>query len=136
MVLPNVVWAESTPGQFVDSAKSEYYKARVLKLLGTQNEAFTDIPAFDSNIQNVSVKFLNGPEKDREMDVQYFPKSADSSQKLKVGETVYVMKTIDGANDSSYVVTERYRLNSLTWLALIFVILVIVIGRWKSFGSL
>jgi uncharacterized membrane protein len=46
------------------------------------------------------------------------------------------MKTIDGANDSSYVVTERYRLNSLTWLALIFVILVIVIGRWKSFGSL
>ncbi len=115
--------------------KTDYYKAKVTKILNTKADTDPNDPAYDQNIQNVTVTFLDGAEKGNSKDVPYYPKVSGNDQDLKVGETVYVTKVDDGQN-VYYTVSERYRFDSMIWLAILFFILVIVIGKYKGFGSL
>jgi len=115
--------------------KTEYFKAKVTELISNKNNSDPNDPAYDQTIQKVRIVITNGSEKGMGQDVTYYPKSADPQQQLKVGEIVYVTKVDDGDN-IYYGVSERYRLTALWWLAILFVILVTAIGRYKGFGSL
>lgn len=115
--------------------KTEYYKAKVTKLLDDKDNNDPNDPAYSKTIQEVRLVFTDGPEKGQGKDVRYYPKSIDAQSNLKVGEIVYVTKVTDGEN-IYYGVSERYRLNGLWWLMILFILLVAIIGRWKGLGSL
>jgi uncharacterized membrane protein len=115
--------------------KMEYYKAQVIKLSGNQktNDSEVQVPVY---IQKVEVMILNGPEAGADItDAAYYPKTQDSQELLKVGDTVYLIKATQG-NQIDYTVAEHYRIDKMWWLLVFFLILVIVIGRWKGFGSI
>lgn len=115
--------------------KIEYYKARITDLLSDKNNSDPNDPVYSKTIQEVRLVFTEGPEKGQGRDVVYYPKSTDEAQKLKVGEIVYVTRASDG-DTVYYAVSERYRLPGLWWLAILFVVLAIVVGRLKGLRAL
>lgn len=115
--------------------KTEYFKAKVIDLISDKSNNDPNDPAYSNNIQEVRLIFTNGPEKGSDKNVVFYPKSSDEEQKLKVGEMVVVTKVTDNEN-IYYAVSDRYRLDRIWWLALMFIFLVFAISRYKGFGSL
>ncbi len=113
---------------------SEYFKAKVTKVLGEKIDDDVNAAEVSQVIQELRVKFLNGPEKDSARDVPYYSK-ADGSSPLAVNDIVYVAKITDG-DTAYYAVTERYRVNGIMWLMLLFAALVIIVARRKGIGAL
>ncbi len=128
-------FGKTAQGQEQPEIKSEYYKARVMEVLSSQENEDPNDPFYDRTVQSVRVLIISGPEKGVGKDVSYYPKSAAAELRLQKGEVVYLTKVDDGDN-IYYTVSERYRLNVLWWLAAFFVLLVVVVGRYKGFGSL
>ncbi len=128
-------FGKTAQGQEQPKIKSEYYKARVMEVLSSQENEDPNDPFYDRTVQSVRVLIISGPEKGVGKDVSYYPKSAAAELRLQKGEVVYLTKVDDGDN-IYYTVSERYRLNVLWWLATFFVLLVVVVGRYKGFGSL
>lgn len=116
-------------------AKTEYYKAKVDEILKNRRDEDPNNPVYSQNIQTARVIFLNGPEKGVGKDIDYYPKSDAEAQKLRAGETVYVMKVSDSEN-TYYSISEPYRLPALIWVAAVFTILVLITARWKGLGAL
>ncbi|MDP2586170.1 MAG: YibE/F family protein [Candidatus Komeilibacteria bacterium] len=128
---------EQLPTDFVEQTapQVEYYQARVTDLVSEQKDEDPYAMIFDQYIQKVFAVFLNGPEKGAGKIIEFYPKSDDDDQKLKVGDKVYVLKITDG-DVVSYNITEHYRFNALLWLTIIFIGLVVLVGRWQGLGSL
>lgn len=128
---------ELQPTDFIEQTapQIEYYKARVTELVSEQQDEDPYAMLYDQYIQKVFAVFLNGPEKGAGRIIEFYPKSGDDAQKLKVGDKVYVLKITDG-EVVSYNITEHYRFNALLWLTIIFIALVLLIGHWKGLGSL
>jgi len=128
----------SVPGELgleKGDSYSNYYKARVVEIIGSGKNLDPSDPSFDQYRQEVLVTFLDGPEKGSSRTVSYDIKSSDPNERLEVGEKVYVVKVFDGIS-TSYYVPDRYRLDTIYWLAGIFFLIVIAAARFKGFGAL
>jgi len=128
--------AEVNPAPAPANAQNQYYKGRVTAVLGDNRNDDPNDPSYNQYSQKLKVTLLNGAEAGKLIDVSYDLKSSDPDERLQAGEEVYVVEVNDGYNASTYYVSDRYRINSLLWLSLIFLALVIAIGRYKGLGSL
>src|SRR3989339_1716814 len=108
------------PDNLIPEQKIDYYQAKVNRLLDKKRDQDPMVPAYNQYIQLVEITLLNGPEKNQIKEVQYYPKSGDLDQLLKAGEKVFVTKVDDGYS-VYYGISDRYRLNTLFWIAGIFI---------------
>lgn len=115
--------------------KTEYYKARVAHIGSTTSDNDPNDPEYIQSIENVTVIFLNGPEKGNNREVPYYSKTNDPKQRLQSGDIVYIAKISDAEN-TYYAVADRYRLPGIIWITLGFIVLALIIGRLKTLGSL
>jgi len=114
----------------------EYSKAIILDI--TEESRDQNGGNYTERYQNFKVKILSGTEKNNFVNVKNL-NSISVTNKIEhhnIGEKIVISKTylIDGSVSYNYV--DTYRLPSLIAIFIIFIILVLIFGRLKGFGSL
>lgn len=138
LLIPLAGRSQEAPGELgfdPDRGSSHYYKARVVDLLESEPVNDPASPEYSPYRQDVLVEFLDGPEAGTVRVVDYDIKSSDPAERLSLGEKVYVVRVSDGIN-LDYYIPDRYRLDALIWLALLFLLLVLGISRFQGLGAL
>lgn len=113
-------------------------KARVLKVL----EERINVPdeagnGFDRIYQKLRVEILEGEDSGKEIVVDYGSQSiVNPAWKIKEGQTVVLNKIQSQDGLASYQIEDKYRLKEIALIAAFFVLLVLILSRWKGVGSL
>lgn len=127
---PKLAFAQE-PGNIL---RQELIKAQVVEIVDEGTKKFAEV---DQSFvyQTVKLKLLDGPDGGTEIMVDYGGQyTLKDSQKVKEGQTV-VLSKIDGPNGPQYQIIDKYRINELAFIALLFFVLVLLLSRWKGVGS-
>ncbi len=86
--------------------------------------------------QKVRLKFLNGPQKGKEIIVKHGEQTQlKKSQFVKQRQKVVVLVSQTVEQEMRYYIVDHYRLPAVAIILAIFLALAIFIGRWKGLGS-
>jgi len=124
-----------TPIFVLAQSSDEIFKAEVVEIL--QEKEFIGEGSSKSIQQNIKLKGLKDDWQDKEIIFQ----GINDYQVIKnniyeVGDKVLVAFSPGPGGEENYYITDYIRHPSLYWLALIFVILVALIGKWKGLRAL
>lgn len=119
------------------SFQEEFSKAQVVEIIneGTKKiEGFGD--QYINPYQTVGLKIIDGLDSGKNFTIEYTGVSLSSFQPVKVGQLVVLNKveTVDGT--FQYQIIDRLRINELALISLFFLVLVILLSRWKGVGSI
>lgn len=104
----------------------EIFKAQVIEIKAEQDGQ-----------QDISLKVLTGSLQDQEIIIQGIDElKVVSSQMYQVGDKVIVSKDQDIEGNVHFAILDYDRSQSLSWLLAIFVLSVLVVGRWQGLRSL
>lgn len=127
---PKLALAQET----MDLPKEELAKAQVVEIVDEGTKQFEGIDQSFPYL-TVKLKLLDGQDTGKEVTVDYGGQfTLKDSQKVKEGQTVVLTK-IDGPNGLQYQIIDKYRINELAFIALLFLVLVLLLSRWKGVGS-
>ncbi len=130
ILLPNILLAQES-----QASNDSLFYARVLEILD-ERDTTTDNGVINKQ-QNIKLLLLSGPEKDKEVIYQGIDQFSVVSQGYyQVGDKVLVNKSQTEDGRDFYDITDYVRLNGLAYLFLFFVLLVIVIAKWKGLKAL
>jgi len=120
----SLIWAQT------DSATAEGVISQVLKerveILNEDKQVF----------QELEVYINQGESKEQTVKVQTESLVTVDNRRYRVGERVMLLKQEDFAGNPEWVITDYIRRDSLFWLLIIFVVLVLVVARWKGLASM
>lgn len=109
-------------------------------IIGQVVEVIADGTVKDAGItrdfQRVRIEITNGTEKGKEVVVEYGGSILISPEaKLTVNDLVVVqrLQTGDGV---SYIIADRFRLRELFFFVALFLFVILLLSRWKGFGSI
>ncbi|MEZ4114187.1 MAG: YibE/F family protein [Candidatus Paceibacterota bacterium] len=105
----------------------EIWKAKVEKVLEERTEQILDTVYPQQTLRS---EILNGPQKGEIIEIE------NDFQKLKTGDRFYFRKNILGEEEVSYIVTDVVRQGPIILLLAIFVIIIVIFGRWQGVRSL
>lgn len=109
-----------------------FYKAIVEKII---NEGTINNQGVQNSYQDLKLKILEGPDKNKEIVLQNGGQTLlSSSQKVSTNQTVIVTAT-QGQN-LKYTIYDKYRLTPVISVFIVFSILVLIIAKFKGLGSL
>jgi len=110
----------------------EYSKARVIQIVDIKEQTLYGSTQFK---QTVKVRLLSGPEKDKELEIDYHDfVDKYNNKKLSEGDKVVVAKVQVG-DQIQYDIIDRYRLPNIIWLILLFIALAVALARWRGFTA-
>lgn len=113
----------------------EIFKAKVIEIL--QEKEFIGEDGLKSIQQNIKLKGLEDKWQGKEIIFQGINDyQVIKSSIYKIGDKVLVAFSPGPDEEEYYYITDYIRHPSLYWLALIFVVLVALIGRWKGLRAL
>ena len=118
-----------------DIQQNEYSKATILHIDDEGSNTIAE--DYIEDYQIFTAKILSGKEKGKEIQIKISGiKTIDKIQYHSVGEKIVVVKTysIDGTNKYDY--ADNYRMSALITIFIIFILLVLFLGRLKGFGAL
>jgi len=136
-LMPMASLAQTAVQEPIDGAVNipadAYYKARVLEIIkseylgtGPDNQLF----------QTLKIKILDGDEAGQEITIERVGGVAINGGKgFNVGDKIVVDKTTENG-DTTYYVTDIYRIPSLIWMAVVFLVLILALSRWRGIASL
>ncbi|MDZ7798968.1 MAG: YibE/F family protein [Patescibacteria group bacterium] len=113
----------------------EVFKARVIEII--EEQVKEDEHGHQYRQQNIKLKGLEDEWQDKEIifygisDIQVL-----SKKEYQIGDKVLVTKTTDSEGDDKFYITDYVRQGSLYWLAALFALVIIVIGRLKGLRAL
>lgn len=112
-------------------SSEQILKAKVIEVLESgENEA-------GSPYQNVSLMVLDGDQKGETITVKHGEVlTINDSQLVKKGETVVFNKLTTPEGKFEYQIIDKYRLDIILYIALVFFVLVIVLSGLKGIGSI
>ena len=114
--------------------QEKVYKAEVLEVV---DEGVTGSGEFKNPYQDVRLKLLNGPNKDKLLVLTHGEMSTlRPDMMVKKGEKVVVLEFSRPDGSLEYLITDKYRLDTIYYFAIAFILLVLAIARWKGIGSL
>lgn len=126
---------ESLEQEVVREAKTVSFSAEVVKVLELQEKTREDGSVFRQ--QNLKLLGLDGEFKGREIVYEGISDVEVANANLyEVGDKVFVDAYIDEYGRETFYVVEFVRSSSLLWLAAIFVVLVLIVGRFKGLKAL
>lgn len=126
--IPPFVHAQTPPSQ------QTYSQGRVTKI---ESSGTKDVGGKKNLYQKVRVTLLNGPEKTKEITLDYGGQILITrDQLLQEGDKVVVSKFTQPGQDAIYSISDRYRLPTILWLVLAFAGFVILLTGKKGLGSL
>ncbi|MDD2656468.1 MAG: YibE/F family protein [Patescibacteria group bacterium] len=118
-----------------DIKQNEYSKATILHIDDEGSNTIAE--DYIEDYQIFTAKILSGKEKGKEIQIKISGiQTIDKIQYHSVGEKIVVVKTysIDGTTKYDY--ADNYRMSALITIFIIFILLVLFLGRLKGFGAL
>ncbi len=114
------------------SSFQSYSRAKVTAINTEDDEQVASLRRI---VQNVTIRFLTGDNKDKEVLLDY--ESGFAAQKLKANDTVVIgtMLAPQDVNQSQFVILEEYRLPKVGIVAALFLLLAVIFGRLKGFTA-
>lgn len=129
LFLPTLSHAQTPP-----TSSTEYTKARVIRI---EEEGKKTIGNKENLYQKVRVQLLEGDEKGKEISIEYGGLLIiTEAQKIAPNQTLIISKTEQPAGQATYSIIDRYRLPSLVWFFVGFIIFVTAFTGWKGIGAL
>ena len=88
--------------------------------------------------QVVTVKVLEGPDAGKSFHLEYGGTFIiHDSQRLQLGDTIIIRRNVNlQSKQISYVIVDKYRLDSILYISLGFFLLVVIISRRKGLGAI
>jgi uncharacterized membrane protein len=124
--------ANRDPVPTSDSLPSDVYRAMVTSVeLGSCGEDIAD----GVECRIVTFELRAGPDRG-ESRTLYFGLSQSRSQRLHTGDRIMVAHTTSTDPAFDYQYADRQRQPTLFWLALVFALAVVVLGRWRGVAAL
>lgn len=117
------------------SSQANTFKAEVIEIISTDNKPREDGSSFEQ--QDLRLRAISGQLKGQE--VIYYGVSdieVANANLYKTGDKVFVDGYIDEAGQTIYYVVDFVRSGPLIWLTIIFVLIVLLIGRIKGLRAL
>ncbi len=119
----------------VNVAQEEVFKAKVINVL--EEKTMADDTGREVVQQRINLKGLEGEWQDKEVEFDGISDIIVDSQNLyKEGDKVHVSYAPSVDGQDHYYILDYSRTNKLYWLAGIFVVLIIAIGRFKGVRAL
>jgi uncharacterized membrane protein len=132
LLLPTSALAQFDEQIYVEP---EIFKAKIVEVLEER------VQSIESEIELMQQHLLligtDGSWQDREFEVNSINDlEVLSAQEFAVGDKVVVSYSVDFENNDNFAIIDVVRTSSLWYVFLIFVLLTIIIGKWKGFRSL
>jgi len=112
----------------------QIFQAVVLEII--DQKTVTDDTGDSLTLQKLKLKGLEGEWKDQEIEFDGTQYEVVSANQYEVGDKVLVTATINSNGEDIFYVTDYIRQGSIYWLAIIFAIVVITIGKLKGLRAL
>ena len=128
LILPRAAFAQ----QRIDPLKQEYERAVVVSVdgQGTRNTEGVKNP-----FQNITVEIMDGDDKGKKIHIKSGSETTlATSQIVTKGEKIVITKIFNPNKSASYQVYDTYRMNSLLYLFIAFLAVVIAIAGLKGVG--
>lgn len=117
------------------NASEEIFKAKVVKILEEKELIRED--GSKALQQNILLKGLEGEWKNKEIEYQGISEiDVVSAGIYKVGDKVFVAQTTGADGNDQFAITDYDRIGSLFWLAIIFSLVILTIGKFKGLRAL
>lgn len=111
-----------------------YSKAQVKDVL---DEGQRDIAGQNQSFQTVQLTLLDGKEKGKSITVDYAMDAQSAKvQRVDIGDTVVVKKTAVEKREPVYTITDKYRLPTVSYLLVVFFIIVFLASGKKGIGAI
>lgn len=117
----------------IERVEQQFATAMVQSIDGLTED---DDYGFQRVMQHVTMRITSGAEKGKIFPYQNGILNGRDDMKLTVGEKVIVTKNIKSDGSSLYLIQEKYRLPSVVWLTILFVVITIVFGGITGITSL
>lgn len=113
--------------------QEELMKGKVLQVL---EEGEKEVAGKKYPFQTVKVQILDGQAKDKTVTIQHGDQvTLREDQIVGTGETVVVSK-MTSQQGTNFAIVDKYRLDTLIYIAIAFFVLIIGLTRWKGVGSI
>ena len=123
------------PGLLFAQNQETTFKAKVLEVLEEKTE--TDEAGVTIHQQNLRVRGLEGAWEGKELTIQGISDIVVlEASRYKAGETIYVNHRVNQAGEEIFYATDHVRTPALLWLALLFIIAVVAVGRGAGLRAL
>jgi len=110
-------------------SQEEFEKAEVISI---DKQGQQDVYGTKVRFQNLTLKIISGTEEGKIIQLENGGQTfITDAQLVKKGDIIILDKT-----DGQYLITDKYRLDSLPFLIIGFVILLLIIAGWKGIGSI
>ena len=127
--LPGFVGAQ---GQ---QAQDEIFKAEVLEVI--EERQIETEPGRVEKQQNLKLRGLEGEQRGKIIYLEGIHDFQVTNKNIyKEGDKILVAQTANPEGNNNYYIVDYVRTSKLIWLAAIFVLSVVVVGRWKGMKSL
>jgi uncharacterized membrane protein len=113
--------------------ETQFFRAKVFKI---DEEGEKNVFGRDARFQKVLLQITSGEEKGEEIEIEHgLLITLTEANRVKEGETVIVAK-VETPNGIEYYITEKYRLPAIITIFAIFILLVLLLGKWRGLTSL
>lgn len=120
---------------FIQALPSDTASFSFARITGIDEEVHPESPA-PYYIQTVQAQLLHSGNPQEETTVHYRGLlGADAAQKMRIGETVVLVKNKSFEAIDTYFISDRYHLPSLLGIGLFFFVIVIAFGGWRGLSS-
>lgn len=126
---------ESSPVVVTDPSlvekEDEFFRAKVLTILKeSQKEEFNR----EFFVQDVRIEITGGPEKGKQVELQYEISLEKQEEKLKVGDGLVLARTYKNP-EAPYYISDVYRLRAVWFIALFFFLVTVFFARMQGFRA-
>jgi len=125
----------NTDNQFnPNTPKENLYKAEVLEVV---DEGETGVEGFKNRYQDLRLEILDGPNKGKIIVLTHGSLvTLDDGLIVKKDDKVVLLEFSRPDGSTEYIITDKYRLDTLLYISIMFILTVLFIARWKGIGSL
>lgn len=117
-----------------ETPKENLYKAKVVEVVDEGEIVSGD---YKNLYQDLRLELLDGPSKGKIIVLTHGNiVTLKEEQLVSAGEKVVVLEYSRPDGSSEYIVTDKYRLDNMIYIAIAFALVVLSIARWKGIGSL
>jgi uncharacterized membrane protein len=126
--LPNILLAQSENSENIKT--ETVFKAEVIEIIEERNNVLGD--GSESFQQNLKLKGLSGEHKGKEFEfIGINDFDVINKNYYEEGDKVLVVASV-GPEGVNYYITDYVRSNSLLWLFILFLAILILVGKWKG----
>lgn len=124
---------DDLPSEQIGTPQEEFFTAKVIKILSEQNQNDYGI---HRKVQQVRLRITSGSEKGKEFETENGVLDGREDTILREGESVVVDKQTRSDGETSYLITEKYRLPSMMWVVAFFLVLTLLFGGITGITSI